>query len=528
MTAFAVLDGDVVAVAGCEDGADLLRAWRGPDTVVIDDPGLVVLPAFVDTHCHLVLAARSVFGVPMSQARDIADVLDAIRRRAARTPAGEWIVTAANWHEYQLTQRRLPTARELDQATTDHPVLVLRGGHNSVVNSTGLRLAGIDRDTPDAPGGFIARDAEGEPTGWLQDSAMVPVMKALPPTSPEVLADGMATVSETFAAQGIATVRDPAVSPAEWQVYQDVAAQGRLKVRSRPMIMTMPAAIAAAGSMTAYLDRLESQGIRPGAGTGLLRLWGLKFVLDGGVEAAALTAPYADRPDYSGELMWESGELTEALATCVRRGWPVGTHAFGDRAIGVLLDAIRAVVDRVGPIRPDLLVVEHGGLITPEQIAEAAALGVHITVQHPLLAGLAEPLAESWGRERAAALFPLRQLLDADAWISAGTDHPIGPVDPLAGVHGMTTRWTPAGVLGPEHAIERAEALRLYTVAGGRFLGQYSDSALSIGAPADFVAYSADPLTCPVDELRTLKPTLTAVGGRITHQARVQSGGRRD
>jgi predicted amidohydrolase YtcJ len=525
-TAFAVQDGTVVATAGPGGEAALLRDWTGPETDLIDEPDLVVLPAFVDTHCHLMLAARSVYGVPVAEATTLADVLDAIRRRAASTPAGQWIVTAANWHEYQLAERRLPDAHELDQATTDHPVLVLRGGHNGVVNSAGLRLAGIDRETPDAPGGVIVRDAAGNPTGWLQDLAMAPVMRALPRPAPEVTADAAVRTSEIFAAHGLGTIRDPAVTPDEWQVYTKIAEDGRLALRSLPMIMSTPTTIAAAGSVASYVDDLEAGGITPGAGTGPLRLWGLKFVLDGGTEAAAMTEPYANRPDYFGELLWETADLAEALATCARRGWPVGTHAFGDRAVGVLLDAIGSVIDRDGPLRPGLLVVEHGGLITADRIAKAAALGVHITVQHALVAGLAEPFAEAFGRRRTGDLMPLRELLDAGAWISAGTDHPIGPLDPLAGVHGMTTRTTPAGILGAEHAISRAEALRLYTSAGAGFLGQYTGSPLRPGTPADFVAYPADPLTCPVDDLLTLTPALTAVNGKTVFRAGSADEGR--
>ncbi|MFI9272984.1 amidohydrolase [Kitasatospora sp. NPDC052896] len=518
-TALAVRAGEIVAVAGPGDEADLLAAWRGPDTTVLDEPGLTVLPAFVDTHNHLMLAARNVLGVPVSRARNIAEFVQLIRERAALTPPGQWILTGADWHELRLAERRMPTAAELDRATGEHPVLALRGGHNGVLNSAGLRLAGLGPDTPDLPGGFIARDAAGHPTGWVQDAALEFAQHALPPLPADALAAGMAQASAGYAAHGLGTVRDPAVTPAEWRSYQQAQEDGQLAVRSHVMMMSTPTAINSAGSMAGYLDALEAQGIRPGAGEGLLRLWGLKFVLDGGAEAAALTRPYLDRPDYSGDLLWEQGELASALATCVRRGWPVGTHAFGDRAIAVLLAAVREVVERTGPIPPGLLVIEHAGLIGAELIGEAVRLGLHLTVQQALLDGLAEPLTAAWGAERTAGLFPLRQLEDAGAWFSAGTDHPIGPLDPLRGVHGMTTRHTPAGLLGPRHAIGRAEALRRYTVAGAQLLGGGATGTLVPGAPADLTAYPADPFTVPVDELLSLAPTLTVIGGRIAHLA---------
>lgn len=519
VTALAVSDGTIAAVAGPGTEPDLLKAWRGPDTVVLDDAGLVVLPAFVDTHNHLVLAARNVLGVPVSRARDIAQLVGLIRDQAAHIPPGQWIITAADWHELQLSERRLPTAAELDQATADHPVLLARGGHNGVLNSAGLRAAGIGPGTTDIEGGFIARDAAGRPSGWVQDAALDLVRAILPPLPAERLASGLAQASALYAAHGLGTVRDPAVTPEEWRTYLDADAAGQLSVRSHAMIFTTPAAIEAAGSVDAYLDSLEDQEIKPGSGHGRVRLWGLKFVLDGGVEAAALDQPYADRPGYRGELIWNRGDLALALAACARRGWPVGTHAMGDRAVALLLDAIGDAHELAGPVPAGMLVVEHGGLIGG-RVGDAVRLGVHITVQQALLAGLGPAFLSAWGVGRTAALFPWRQLLDAGAWISAGTDHPIGPLDPLAAVHGMTTRTTPVGVLGGEHAVSRAEALRLYTVAGAQFLGTPAAAALVPGAPADLIAYPADPFTCPAEQLLDLAPAVTVVGGQLTYQRR--------
>ena len=517
VTTLAIRDGAIAATAGPDGRRDLLAAWRGPGTVMLDDPGLAVLPAFVDTHNHLMLAAQNILGVPVSQAADIPGLVRLIRERAAHTPPGQWIRTAADWHELRLAERRLPTAAELDEATTDHPVLLQRGGHNGVLNTAGLRLAGIGRDTQDLEGGFIDRDAAGEPRGWVQDAGLELAQRALPPLPEEALIGGLARASASYAAHGLAAVRDAAVTPAQWGAYLRAQAGGQLAVRAHAMMITTPATIAAAGSVDAYLDSLEAQGIRPGAGEGLLRVWGLKFVLDGGVEAAAMTSPYADRPGYLGELMWDREALAAALAACARRGWPVGTHAMGDHAVGTLLDAIGDARARVSDAPPGMFVVEHGGLIAGH-ITQAVSLGVHVTVQQALLDGLAPAFLQAWGPVRTAALFPWKALLDAGAWVSAGTDHPIGPLSPLRALAGMTTRMTPAGVLGPEHAISREEALRLYTVAGARFLGGHAAGPLVPGAPADLVAYRTDPVSCPDEQLAALSPAATVIAGRIAHR----------
>jgi predicted amidohydrolase YtcJ len=161
-------------------------------------------------------------------------------------------------------------------------------------------------------------------------------------------------------------------------------------------------------------------------------------------------------------MMWAGPELTEALAACARRGWPVGTHAMGDSAVSLLLTAIGEAGQQASPLPPGTLVVEHGGLIG-RRIADAVSLGAHVTVQQALLDGLGPAFLNAWGPDRTAAL-------------------------------------------------------RLYTVAGARFLGPPATGTLVPGAPADLVAYPADPFTCPAEQLLDLAPAATVLGGRLTYR----------
>ena len=162
-----------------------LDHWVSARTTVHDLPGATILPAFDDTHTHLIFAGHGAHDVPVHQARTIPEFVDLIRQRAKSTPEGQWIRTTTNWQELNLAERRMPTAAELDQATDRHPVLVKRGGHNDVVNTYALRLAGITEDTPVPPGGVIGRDADGRLNGRLIDQAMGLVERLVPAADQE-------------------------------------------------------------------------------------------------------------------------------------------------------------------------------------------------------------------------------------------------------------------------------------------------------------------------------------------------------
>ena len=380
--ALAVRGDRIAALSPDPNGLD---HWVTARTAVLDLPGAVVLPAFDDTHTHLIVAGRSAHDVPVHQARTIPEFLGMIRQRADGTPEGRWIRTTANWQELNLAERRLPTAAELDQATDRHPVLVKRGGHNDVVNTYALRLAGITKDTPVPPGGVIGRDADGNLTGRLIDNAMGLVERLVPPPDRAERIDGLRLASGQYAATGIGTVRDCAVSPDDFAILRSVSHAGALSTRVRALITTF--GMTSAAQVEGLLDSVEDWRYSADPWLGV---WGVKFGLDGGLEAGATEEPYACDHTFSGTLTWEPGAMVEAVEAAVRRGWRVGTHAYGDRAVRVLLDIYEQVLNRNPGLPAGTLVMEHGGLAGARQRARAVALGIPVTIQQPLLHDTAE------------------------------------------------------------------------------------------------------------------------------------------
>jgi predicted amidohydrolase YtcJ len=263
---------------------------------------------------------------------------------------------------------------------------------------------------------------------------------------------------------------------------------------------------------------IRGLGARSGFGDDWLRLWGLKLVLDGGVEGGALTQPYTNDPANMGHLNWDPDAMTQVCVEAVRLGWRVGTHAAGDRAVQTVLDVYEAVVTEVGPLPPWTLVVEHALLSNAEQRARTVRGGFGITVQHALLWNMGSEMLATWGSHRTRDVNPLDQWIAAGARLAAGTDM-ARPFNPMINVWGMATRGTKsAGIQGPEHAVSVAAALELYTLGSARLNGE-ADRAGSIdpGKLADLIAYPIDPLTAEPDDLVDLTPTFTIVGGRSTY-----------
>jgi predicted amidohydrolase YtcJ len=504
---------EIAAVSAEPDGLDDLA---GSGTVIVDAGDLTLLPAFADAHEHLMEASRNTLLVPVDRAHSIAEFTAMVAAAARAASPGEWIMTSMAWHESNLAENRMPSGAELDAAASANPVLARRGGHLAVANAAALTVAGVGPGTPDPPGGTIGRQPDGRPDGVLEGGAVWQVAAFAPAPSRARLAEALGRGSAAYAALGVGTIREAMISADELLAYQDSAERGTLSVRVRPLIRV-------GNELTAdqAAALIHGLGARSGFGDDWLRIWGLKFVMDGGVEGGALQRPYASDPASSGHLNWDPAVMAGLCADAVRRGWRIGTHAAGDRAVRTVLDvyeAVAAEVEGSGPLPPWTLVIEHALLSGPAQRERAVRGGFGVTVQHPLLWNMGSEMLKTWGPERTRQVNPLDEWLALGADLAAGTDV-ARPFNPMLNVWGMATRGTKtAGVQGPEHAIGVATALELYTMGTAR-LNHDQDRLGSItpGKLADIVAYPADPLTADLDDLPGLTPAFTIVGGRPVH-----------
>jgi len=502
---------EIAATSAEPDGLDDLAS---SGTMITDAGDLTLMPAFADSHEHLMEASRNTLLVPVDRAHSIAEFTALVATAARDAAPGGWIMTSMAWHESNLAENRLPTGAELDAAAPANPVLARRGGHLAVANTAALMAAGIGPGTPDPPGGKIGRQPDGRPDGVLEGGAVWQVAAFAPVPSQAQLAEALGRGSAAYAALGVGTIREAMINTDELLAYQDAAQQGTLSVRVRPLIRVGNELTAA--QATALIDGLGARSAR--FGDDWLRIWGLKLVLDGGVEGGALEQPHTNDPAQSGHLNWEPAAMTEVCTGAVSRGWRIGTHAAGDRAVRTVLDVYEAVAAATGPLPPWTLVIEHALLSDPAQRKRAVRGGFGVTVQHALLWNMGSEMLQMWGPERTRQVNPLDEWLALGADLAAGTDI-ARPFNPMLNVWGMATRGTKAaGIQGPEHAISVATALELYTMGTAR-LNHDQDRLGSItpGKLADIVAYPADPLAADLDDLPGLTPAFTIVGGRPVH-----------
>lgn len=513
--AIAVKQNRIVAV-GTDAQIDRLI---GKQTRVIDLAGKTVIPGLVDSHLHATFGAANEFAVSLSGVNSIADIQARIAQRVAQVGRDEWISASGDWHESQIKEGRLPTRYEIDAVAPNNPVLVPRGGHVAVASSRALALAGVDSNTPDPQGGVIVRDGAGELTGALvEGAAMMLVRRLVPALTQEQRVRGLESYTTKLLKQGVTSIVDPGMSPADLAAYAELRRTGKLQLRVSALLFAR--------------SLVDMQKLTPDiaafANDDRLRVAGFKSGLDGGVEGAYLHAPYRivpgeqEDPTFVGKLLLPPGgapELEDMLRFAGRNKLQVQVHVVGDAALDRLLDAVSSVADEVSPSELRWVVV-HAFLPSAAAIERIRKLGMYVTMQDQPVA-LGHNMLRYWGEERAARAIPIRSMLAAHIPVGGGTDAPVVDPNPFLSLWWMTTRATlPRGdVLGAGEAISREDALRIYTLGSARTMRMEDRiGSLEPGKLADLVVLSEDLLSVPAQRIRELRSVLTMVDGKIVHE----------
>jgi len=478
--ALAVKDGRIVEVGGTDE----ILWLREDEYEVIDLAGRTVIPGFVDPHNHFSIGALEVFWPDCRTADSVEELQRLLAKAAAVTPAGAW-VRGVGYDHGRLPGRRHPTRADLDAAVPDRPALLLHYSHHqAVANSAALAAAGVMRATPDPPGGEIARDKAGEPTGLLFERAMGAVETASRVGWEARFVEVARAATLRYAALGLTTIQDAAVSPAMARRYAEARAAGAMAIDVGEIRV---------GS-TGWFDPPDDAA--PGAP--------LKLFADGGYRCAMRLG---DR--VTGFLFYDRAALAARLVGAWRAGRDVVCHALGnlgvETAVGAIEDALAREPSGRGRVR-----IDHAMFLDRTLLARLVDLGVWVVVQPSFI-------WDHGGRAPASDLMlrPFATAHRAGLRQAFSSDFPCGENSPLLGIQAAVTRRTRRGEpSGLEEALTTEAALRAYTIDAARAAGLEADrGALVSGKRADFLVLSANPLECPADAIKDVRVLQTWVEG---------------
>ena len=513
----------VVQAVGIRDGRiaalgtnDEVSVGKHSRTTVIDARGKTVLPGFIEPHNHMVGYSTNLLEVDVRTPpnRNIGDIVDRLRERAARTPPGDW-VRGRGYDDTGLQDMRHPTRHDLDAASTEHPIAIVHNsGHMLAANSAALEMAGIHDETPDPPGGRIGRlPGSGELDGMLYETAQALVHQLLPAYTEEDVRTGFVRAQDEYLRRGITTIHDASVGNARGVdilgTYRRARQEGFLKFRVN-MFMQWE-----------FLKRSDFT-LKSGDGDEWVRVAGCKIVSDGSIQGitAALREPYHCDPDEQGWLIYEQDELNEMVMTLHRRGYQIATHANGDAAIDAVLTAYENAL-RAIPKSDHRFRIEHCQVCLPEHISKMRDLGVipNFFPNHVYYFG--DRHRERFlGPERATNLDPIGSAVQAGIKPLLHSDCPVTPVNPLFCIQNTIDRVTSSGrVLTEAERVPAREAISMMTVnaAYGAFEENVKGS-LELGKLGDLVVLDHDPFRESAHELGQIESAATVVGGQVMYQ----------
>ncbi len=499
-----------------------IEKMRGMGTKVINAGGKLVLPGFTDCHVHFLRGSLSLSRARLVGAKDVSEIQRKLREYAAEHPGSDWI-QGRGWNYAMFGSGNLPHKKYLDELFPNRPVLLVAfDGHTSWVNSKALMLAGITRETPDPPNGFIVRDPQtGEPTGTLKEAAQK-LVSALPPEPARTekllaLRAGMKWANEN----GITRVHSAGGDFEVLDLYGEMRHRGDLSVRmyianflNPPLMRPQDLEL-----IEAARKQFHDEWIDAGA---------VKFMVDGVVEShtAAMLEPYSDDASLKGKLFWDLPNYKAAVTELDKRGFQLFTHAIGDYGVRAALDAYQSAQQQ-NHKRDRRPRIEHVETVAGADISRFGNLGIIASMQ-PLHSYPDSDTLDVWARnagpDRASRAWAWKSIADGKGQLAFGSDWPVVTLNPWEGIQTAVTRQTLEGAppdgFVPEQRLPVAQAVDAYTL-GAAFAGhrEKMEGSLEVGKLADLIIVSQNIFEINPHKISATKLILTIVGGKIVYQA---------
>jgi predicted amidohydrolase YtcJ len=508
---------DRIVFVGTNEAA---QKYVGASTRVVDLHGRTVLPGFTDSHQHLSGVGQREMTLNLEGTTSLEDLLAKVKARVDQAKPGEW-VTGRGWIETHWQPPVFPTRWDLDKVSPNNPVILGRAdGHGAVANSAALKLAGVDKSTPNPFGGEISKDKQsGEPNGMLLDAAQGLVRRKVPPTTAEDAERAVVLGVKRDIGLGWTQIQDAGGSYADVDIFKKLYAAGTIKLR-------LYKAVYGPGPNA---TRLLSEGPTIGAFDHRFTLRTIKVVSDGalGSRGAALLAPYSDAPETSGFLTVKAEALRPMLIDALKKGIQVETHAIGDRANRFILDEYEAALKAVPPgerkVAEPRWRVEHAQIVNPADIPRFAKLGIIPSMQPSHAIGDLFFAPSRLGIERLAGAYAWQSFIKSGVVVPGGSDAPVERGEPMIEFYAAVARKDPKGFSGegwhPEEAVTREQALKMFTLWPAYAAFEESlRGSIEVGKLADLTILSADIMEIPEAEILKTRCVMTIINGEIVYE----------
>jgi len=524
--AMAISGGRIVAVGT----ADQIKSRTGPSTQVIDLHGRTVTPGLLDSHVHF-QEVDALYTIDLSDLaiKKVDDVLARVREQVSRLKPGEW-VRGRGWDEGKLAEKRAVYASDLDKVAPDNPVwLTHASGHFGVANTYAMRLAKITNATKDPEAGTIDRDAQGNATGVMKETAKDLITPLVPPFTREQQRNGLLRIIEDFNKEGMTGAKDPGIDRAKWDLYREVLNDNKLNVR----VFVLWSGGTTVDSAKQALANIQAQLKLPSSlGDGRLYSGGVKIYMDGAVTAHTAwvyddwfnNATDKDKGNV-GYPSTEPNVYRQMVQLLHEAGVHVSTHAIGDRAIDWVVDTYDQVL-RAKPTRGLRHGIIHASLPTDHAIDVMARLqkdyqAGYPEANSPFMWWLGDNLVRSLGADRVFRMMPFATYEKKGILFTSGSDYSVTPFPARNGIWTSVARKTVTGAMpfGIEQAVDIKTALRAYTIwSAHQMFMENRIGSIEVGKDADIAVWDRDLYTVPTDQLKDMKCELTLLQGKVVYR----------